>query len=157
TTTGNNNNNFFFVNDLLVSTNDSNRVYAATNTGVWRSTDAGETWTRVVITNSGGGCHDLAARTDQPTDFVLAACGNSAQATIYRKTDAEASGAWDAVLTEAGMGRTALAVAPSNQNIVYAVSAELSGAYVDALHAFFRSDNGGAAGSWVARVRNTDT
>src|SRR5262249_55225984 len=55
-----------------------------------------------------------------------------------------------------GMGRTALAFAPSNQNIVYAVSAAFSGAYIHGLHAFFRSENGAAAGSWIARVRNTD-
>ncbi len=155
-TTANNNANFFAVNKLVVSSNNSNRVYAATNTGVWRSTDAGETWTRVVIVNGGGGCHDLAARTDQTTDFLLAACGNLAQATVYRKTDAEVDGTWEAVLSETNMGRTAVAFAPSNQNIVYAVSAELTGAYQHGLHAFFRSNNGGANGSWVARVRNTD-
>jgi uncharacterized protein (TIGR03437 family) len=154
--TGNNNINFFNVNDLVVSANDSNRLYAATNTGVWRSLDGGETWTRVVAVNITGGCTDLAGRTDQPTDFLLVACGNRVQATVYRKTDAEAAGTWDTVLTETGMGRTALAIAPSNQNIVYAITSELSGAYVDALHAVFRSDNGGATGSWSARVRNTD-
>lgn len=32
---------FFWVNDLVISRNDSHRIYAATRTGVWRSTDAG--------------------------------------------------------------------------------------------------------------------
>jgi uncharacterized protein (TIGR03437 family) len=151
--TSGNNTNFFFVNDLVVSTNDSNRLYAATGTGVWRSLDAGENWTRVVTANS---CQDLAARTDQPTDFLLAACGNLTQATVYRKTDAETAGTWDNVLSDPGMGRTALAFAPSNQNIVYALAAAFSGTYTHGLHAVFRSENGGAAGSWTARVRNTD-
>ncbi len=153
-----NNNNFFAVNDLVVSAKDSNRIYAATLTGVWRSLDAGDNWTRVVTTTGGGGCQDLAARTDQPTDYLLAACGSLAQATIYRKTAAETAGNWEAVLSDSGMGRTALAFAPSNQNIVYALSsAYLSGAYQYGLHAFFRSEDGGAPESWVARVRNTDT
>jgi uncharacterized protein (TIGR03437 family) len=52
------------------------------------------------------------------------------------------------------MGRTAIAVAPSNQNLVYAVSAAISGAYTHGLHAFFRSDNGGS--SFTPMVRNTD-
>jgi photosystem II stability/assembly factor-like uncharacterized protein len=151
-----NNTNFFFVNDLVVSANDSNRIYAATSTGVWRSTDGGETWSRVVTVTTGGGCHDLAARTDQPTDFLLAACGNVVQATVYRKTDAEGAGTWEVVLSDPGMGRTAVAFAPSNQNVVYAVAAAFTGTYQHGLHAFFRSDDGGAGGSWAARVRNTD-
>ena len=84
-----NNTNFFFINDLVVSTTDSNRVYAATSTGVWRSLDAGETWTQVLARTGGGGCQDLAARTDQTTDFLLAACGNLAQSAVFRKIDAE--------------------------------------------------------------------
>ena len=151
-----NNTNFFFVNDLVVSTTDSNRVYAATSTGVWRSLDAGETWTQVVARTGGGGCQDLAARTDQATDFLLAACGNLGQSAVFRKTDAETAGAWESVLSDTGMGRTALAFAPSNQNIVYAISAAFSGTYQHGLHAFFRSETGGTSGSWMARVRNTD-
>ncbi|MBI1765195.1 MAG: hypothetical protein HYR56_27600 [Acidobacteria bacterium] len=151
-----NNANFYYVNDLVVSAVDSNRVYAATNTGVWRSLDGGETWTRVLATTITGGCLDLAARTDQPGDTVFAACGTLDQATVYRKTDAEAAGSWEVVLNETGMGRTVLALAPSNQNVVYAVTSALTGAYTDALYAFFRSETGGAPGSFVARVRNTD-
>ena len=145
---------FYYVNDIIVSTNDSRRVYAATRSGVWRSTDEGLNWTAVLPVNVNGGCTDLAARTDQQSDFLFAACGNFQQATIYRKSNAEAGGAWDVALSESNMGRTAIAVAPSNQNIVYAVSAALSGAYTDGLHAFFRSDNGG--GSFTPMVRNTD-
>src|SRR5262249_48782324 len=84
------------------------------------------------------------------------ACGNFTQATVYRNTDAAGAGVWNSVLSESGMGRTVLAVAPSNQNVVYALTAELSGNYQDGLHAFFRSTASGDAGSWVARVRNTD-
>ncbi len=145
---------FWYVNDLIVSPNDSRRIYAATWFGVWRSTDEGLNWTNVLPVTVSGGCLDLEARTDQQTDYLFAACGNFQQATIYRKSNAETAGSWDAVLSEPGMGRTAIAVAPSNQNIVYAVSTALSGAYANGLHAFFRSDNGG--NSFTAMVRNTD-
>ncbi|MFN0112869.1 MAG: Ig-like domain-containing protein [Blastocatellia bacterium] len=147
---------FYFINDLIVSHNNSRRVYAATSTGVWRSLDEGLNWTQVVATNVNGGCLDLAARTDTQTDSLFAACGNLQQSSIFQKSNAEGAGGWDVVLTEAGMGRAAIAIAPSNQNVVYAVATAITGAYQHGLHAFFRSDSGGSSGTWAARVRNTD-
>ncbi|MFN7927042.1 MAG: hypothetical protein U0Y68_03705 [Blastocatellia bacterium] len=103
-----------------------------------------------------GGCLDLVMRTDQATDYLFASCGTFEQATVYRNTDAAGAGAWTAVLTEVEMGRTSLAIAPSNQNIIYAaaVSNEL-GVYEQGLHAIFRSTNSGEAGSWTPQLRNT--
>jgi hypothetical protein len=60
------------------------------------------------------------------------------------------------VLTEKAMGRTTLALAPSNQNVVYALAASnAAGDYNQGLLAVFRSTTGGGAGSWTAQVRNT--
>ncbi|NOT63209.1 MAG: hypothetical protein HOP19_23620, partial [Acidobacteria bacterium] len=146
--------NFYYVNDLIVSQHDSQRLYAATRTGVWRTTDSGATWTRVLVPTATSGCLDLAARTDQPTDYLLATCGNSTQqGTIYRKTDAEAAGDWQSVITETGMSRGVVAFAPSNQNIAYAMTIANTGTYQYGLHGVFRSEDGGA--TWTARVRNT--
>ncbi len=155
---------FHYVNDLVVSPNNSNRIYAATRTGVWRTTDGGNTWTKVLNATSvgsttvaiNGGCLDLAIRTDRPTDYIFASCGNQEQARIFRNTDASGSGQWLQVHTEIGAGRTSLAIAPSNQNTIYALSAALAGPFDDALHAVFRSTSSGDSGSWEARVRNTD-
>jgi uncharacterized protein (TIGR03437 family) len=148
---------FHYVNDIVISPHDSRRMYAATLTGVWKSADGGGSWTRALGVNVTGGCLDLAARTDKPTDYVFATCGNVAQATIYRNTDAGGVGAWDTVHTESGMGRTSLALAPSNQDVVYAASASyFSGNYRHGLHAVFRSISSGDAGTWTAQVRNTD-
>ncbi|MDX2041393.1 MAG: hypothetical protein SF097_09090 [Acidobacteriota bacterium] len=151
-----NNASFFTVNDLVVSPNDSRRVYAGTGNGVWRSLDGGANWTQVLTQNVFNGCSDLAIRSDRTTDFVFAACGNFQQATVFRNTDAAGSGGWNAVLTENNMGRTALAIAPSNQNTIYAVTVALSGTHANGLHAVFRSTDGGASGSWTPQVRNTD-
>jgi uncharacterized protein (TIGR03437 family) len=151
-----NNPDFYFVNDIFISPQDSKRIYAATRAGVFRSPDSGVSWTRVLSTTVQGGCYDLAARTDQTNDYLFVACGNTQQAAVYRNTDAAGAGSWDSVLSEAGMGRTVLAVAPSNQNVVYVLSSALSGNYQYGLHAFFRSTASGDPGSWVARVRNTD-
>ncbi len=160
---GTRNENFFYVNDLVISPNDRNRLYAATQTGVWRSGDGGANWTRVLTPRNSdgdvviGGCLDLAIRTDRQTDFVFASCGTFEPATVYRNTDAAGSGTWASALTQPGMGRTSLAIAPSNQEIVYALASSIEdGPYQLGLEAVFRSNSGGAPGSWTAQVDNAN-
>ncbi len=155
---------FYYVNKITISSNDKNRIYAATGTGMMRSLDGGVTWTKVLnpLGSQGktvtAGCLDLAIRTDKTTDFVFASCGNLEQATVYRNSDAAGSGTWEAVLTATGMGRTALAIALSNQEIIYALASSVeSNTFNSSLYAVFRSTSGGAAGSWNAQVRNTDS
>jgi uncharacterized protein (TIGR03437 family) len=155
--TNTNNSDFYYVNDLVVSPNNNQRIYAGTRTGVWRSDNGGINWVQVLPLTVNSGCMDLAIRTDKQTDYIFAAAGNFAQGTIYRNTDAGGAGLWEAVLTEPNMGRAALAIAPSNQNIIYAVTASIApGNYQNGLHAVFRSTSSGDAGTWTAQVRNTD-
>jgi photosystem II stability/assembly factor-like uncharacterized protein len=150
---------FHFVNDLFVSSVDTNRIYAATRAGVFRSSDAGQSWTRILTVDAAGGCLDLAARPGAASDYLYASCGTLAQATVYRNVDAAAEGAWSAVLSEPDMGRTSIAVAPSNPDVVYALSAGngSGAASYQGLLAVFRSNEAGAAGTWTAVVRNTAT
>src|SRR5258705_576171 len=75
------------------------------------------------------------------------------QSTVYRSTNAEEDGAWASVLTEANMGRTTLAIAPSNPSVVYALAAHNGGTFDQGLHAVFRSTAGGAAGTRTTQVR----
>jgi photosystem II stability/assembly factor-like uncharacterized protein len=185
------NDDFRYVSDLVVSPHDHRRLYAATNTGVWRSDDGGNRFVQVLApTTSGGGllyegCTDLAmlpaadgadtllvscaSRSEDdrywlPGTVVPPACGGPCPGTVFRSDDAAAaSPAWQVVLSEPGMGRTSLAVAPSNPDIVYALSASIvpgpdrngdgRGDYDNGLHALFRSTDAGR--SWTARVRNT--
>lgn len=160
---GTRNLNFFYVNDLVISQNDKNRIYAATQTGVWRSVDGGANWTRVLTARNEdgdpvtGGCLDLAIRTDKQSDFVFASCGTFEPATIYRNTDASGSGTWESVLTAPEIGRTSLAIAPSNQDFIYALASSIdSGPYELGLQAVFRSTAGGETGSWTTQVSNGD-
>jgi len=150
---------FHWVNDLVVSTHDSDRVYAATRAGVLLSDDGGATWGLILDPQVNGGCLDLAVRTDLEIDTVFAACGTFEQATVYRRR-MTVSGDWEAVLSEAAMGRTTLAIAPSDQRVVYALSASNQpgpgGHYEQALHAVYRSDDGGDSGSWRVQVDNAD-
>ncbi|MCA1564738.1 MAG: carboxypeptidase regulatory-like domain-containing protein [Acidobacteria bacterium] len=163
-----NNVNFFFVQDLVVSPSNANHIYAATRTGVHRSLDNGATWTNVLASNAangGNGAMDLVIRTDQTSDYIFAAVGTFAQSHIWRNTDAGGAGVWTDVYTEPTMGRTSLALAPSNQNIIYAMAACINcpagtnptfptASYTDGLLAVFRSNASGDSGSWTAQVRN---
>jgi hypothetical protein len=154
------NEDFHWINDLIMSPRDPHRLYAATRTGVWRSGDAGDSWKRVLSTTVKGGCTDLVARPDTADDTAFAACGVFEQATVYRNTKAQNDDSeWTAVLNETGMSRTSLAIAPSNPSIIYALSASNTPGPLNTtqnLQAVYRSDSGGAAGSWVAQVKSDD-
>lgn len=151
---------FHFVNAIAVSTGDPRRLYAATREGLYRSTNRGGAWQRVLDPKVLGGCFDVEIRPGQKRDDVLVACGTFERATVYRKLGAERGGGWEAVLSEAGMGRTSLAIAPSDPDVVYAMAASYlpgpGGNFEGGLHAVFRSAAFGAAGSWQARTRNSD-
>jgi photosystem II stability/assembly factor-like uncharacterized protein len=147
---------FHFVNSIVVSPNNSSRVYAGTEAGVMKSTDGGSTWTNILNPSVQGGCLQLVIRTDQSTDYLLASCGTFAQATVYRNTDAAGSGMWSPVLSNTNQGLTSLAIAPSSQGTMYALAASnQSGNFNQGLLAVYRSTDGGA--TWVTRVDNTST
>jgi len=139
---------FYYINKLAVSPNDHNRIYAATRTGLWVSPNAGATWSRLYDASAVNGVTDLALRTDATPDTLIMACGIFATASI--QYSANGGGTWSTAYTEADMGRTSLALAPSNQNIVYALAS--SNTYDDML-AVLQSTDGGA--SWHSQVRNT--
>jgi hypothetical protein len=152
---------FRYVNDIVVSRGDSQRLYAATWTGVFRSTDGGATWTQSFNRGTTGlnGCQDMVMRTDQATDSLFAACGTTAagDAAIFRNTDAGGEGSWEKVLQVRAMGNTTLALAPSNQSVIYALMASNGtdeAEWRNSLHAVYRSTANGDAESWEARVTN---
>jgi hypothetical protein len=151
---------FHWVNDLELGVADTRRIYAATRTGVWRSSDSGATWTRLLETSVRGGCLDLALRPDRSEDVLFASCGSYEQATVYRFPRASDRADVEVVLREPGMGRTSLAIAPSQPDVMYALAASNDagpgGNYRQGLLAVYRSERGGTAGSWETRVTNQD-
>ena len=148
------------MNDLEFGVSDSRRIYAATRSGVWRSTDNGATWARLLAVDVRGGCLDLALRPDRTEDVLFASCGSYEQATVYRFPRAADRSDVEVVLREPDMGRTSLAIAPSHPDVMYALAASNAagpqGIYEQGLLAVYRSDRGGLAGSWETRVNNND-
>jgi photosystem II stability/assembly factor-like uncharacterized protein len=152
---------FYYTNDIVVSPTNPQNVYAATYGGVWVSRDGGDTWRRTLSrTSPNTGCQDIAIRTDQSTDYIIAACGGTSNAptAIFRNQDAGGAGTWEAVFSPPAAGRISLAIAPSNQSIVYAMasSLETGNDYRFGLLGVYRSISNGDSGSWETRVTNKD-
>ena len=150
---------FHWVNDLIISLKDPERIYAATRAGVLISENGGRSWSLSLDPEVNGGCLDLALRTDLAADWIFASCGTFDQSTVYRRRMVSGE-EWEAVLSEPNMGRTSLAIAPSDQRVIYALSASNvpgpNGHFEQALHAVYRSTGAGAAGTWRVRVANDD-
>lgn len=162
---------YYYVNKIRVSTANPLHVYAATSTGIFRSLDGGNTWSQSMAAppfnppNSSGssvpGCQDLAIRTDMPTDYLFAACvgGPSLPGGIWRNADSGGSGTWSSVESFMDVIRIGLALAPSNQSIIYAVTAVSSngaGVYLNALGVVVRSTSNGDSGSWTTQTSNAN-
>jgi len=150
---------FYYVNDIVISPNDSNRVYAATRQGIYLSTNAGTSWTQVHDASTINGCTDLAVSDNAGTDRVFAACGmwtTSPTAYILRSTNNGTS--WSQVHTQQYMDRTSLAIAPSNPDIIYALASNNNPTkkylYTNGLLAVLKSVDGGA--TWNAVYTNTN-
>jgi photosystem II stability/assembly factor-like uncharacterized protein len=144
--------NFNFVNKLAFSPNDSNTLYAATREGIFRTQDAGDSW---VLVHDGSdvavGCTDISVRNDLETDTIVAACGSFLPGRIVHSIDG--GDTFEVVLQEAAMGRSTIAIAPSDQNIIYVLNAtnQFTTNNVGSLglNAVFRSDDGGA--TWATQ------
>ncbi|WP_291987644.1 Ig-like domain-containing protein [Luteitalea sp.] len=148
-----NNSNFHYVNSLIVSPRNTQRLWAATRTGLFRSIDGGASWTQLVNGTAVNGCTQVTMQLTGASGFVFGACGNFAQGTVYRADDSDAS-TFSNVLSSAGMGRSSIAVAPSNPAVVYVMSASTTagGPGADGLHAVYRSVSNGDSGSFTTRL-----
>ena len=144
---------FHYTMKVMVSPRSVNRLYAATRTGLWRSTNAGASWTNVVATPSTG-CTDMAMQEKRAIGFVFVSCGRtSGQGTVWRLLDSDTATA-SAVMSLAGQGRSSIAVAPSNESIVYVASAQRNnggGPGRFGLHGIYRSTAHGAAGTFTTQ------
>lgn len=159
---GTNNVNFYYVNDVVVT--GLEHVYAATKTGVWRSTDGGTNWSQVLysLDDTPEGCQDLAVKTDAANasnDYIFAGCGIGFGGKIFRNTSAQGGGSWTQLSLGVGstsLARISVAIAPSNQNLIYALAGKNddTSPFNRGLYAIFRSTNSGD--SWTTQYLNDD-
>ena len=153
-----NNADFHYTMKVIVSPRNSNRIYAGTRTGVWRSTNGGTSWTNLIATPAGG-CTDMAMQEKRAIGFLFISCGRTSTvgAAIYRLLDGNTGGVTN-ILSLSGQGRSSIAVAPSNESIVYVVASQRvtsGGPGQYGLHGVYRSTANGNPGSFATQVSGT--
>lgn len=150
--------NFHYTMKVIVSPRKTSRVYAATRTGLWRSLDGGNSWALVPGVAPANGCTDAAIQEKRAIGYLFVSCGRtSGQGTVYRLLDADTS-AGTSILSLAAQGRSSIAVAPSNESVVYIMAAQRTGGVTGAgpglggLHGVYRSTANGNPGSFTTQV-----
>lgn len=114
---------------LIVDPNSSNLLYAATNEGVYKTSNAGGSWTLITTDIF----RDLEFNPGNSTIIY----GSTGWGGIYRSTNSGIN--WTQVLNVSGGRRTELAVSNHFQSVVYAVMANTN----SALFGIYKSiDNG---------------
>jgi len=135
------------ITDIAVDPNDPNTVFVGAlghawgpnaERGVFKSTDGGKTWKKVLYVNDSTGVSDLEMAPGNPS--VLFACmwqfrrypwtlmDGGPDSAIYRSTDGGET--WKKLtkgMPEGPLGRSAVAIAPSNPNHIYALIAAKHG------------------------------
>lgn len=150
---------------IVVDPSNPNVVYAASmghiwapnkNSGVYKTTDGGKSWKKVLYVNAGTGAITLAMDPKDPNvvyasmwQFIRHPWGFSSggpSSGIYKTTDGGAH--WSNITHAAGLppgifGKVGLAVAPSQPNVVYALIQAKLPKHPGKPGGLFRSSNGG--------------
>ncbi len=154
---------------ILIDPRDSDTVYvcvtghlwdANQERGVYKTTDGGKSWERILFVDSDTGCGDLAMDPQEPGNLYASMwqfrrwpyffkSGGSGSG-LYKTTDGGKN--WRKItkgLPQGELGRIALAVAPSRPSVVYAaVESEKT--------AMYRSDDLGETWRWVGSTSNVE-
>lgn len=145
--------------NIIVNPDNSDEIYVGVlgalwsdseERGVYKTTDGGATWNKVLYVNEGTGCADLTM--DPNNSNILYASmwefrrtgwsfnSGGENSALYKSTDGGAN--WSKIhngFPEGNLGRLAIAVAPSNSNVLYTVIE----AEEDTKKGLYRSDDAG--------------
>lgn len=153
---------------IVINPKDSNTVYVCApghlwnshpDRGVFKTTDAGKTWSKILYVDDNTGCADLSMDSENPQVLFAGMWqfrrrpysfeSGGSKSALYKSTDGGAT--WKQLkngLPAGTLGRIAVAVAPSKHNVVYAL--------VEAKHtALYRSEDAGE--TWVERNSDYNT
>ncbi len=129
------------INRLVLDHSDDNTIYAATSSGIYKTTDAGVNWSLLA---SGPNLIDLEMHPTNSSILYMSTIDYWNAPVIYKSTDGGSN--WSAVATFADTDyRVELAVTPADANRVYAIVAKQDGA----LSSIQRSTNTGNSFSQV--------
>lgn len=120
------------IRKLIFDPDNTNTILAATTNGLYRSLDAGATFTQIVNDNF----YDLEANPNAATNTFYASTNND----IYVSTNNGTS--WTIVQTVSSCNRIALGVSPHNANYVYALCSNSSNS---GFLGMYRSTDSGAS------------
>ena len=157
------------IGNLAVHPEDPDRVFAAAlgspfgrneQRGVFRSTDGGDTWDKVLYASDSTGAYGLSMNPQNPDEIyatlwrgerkpwtIISGCAHPCQAGIYKSTDG--GDTWEQVMSAAEMpdgliGKIDVSVSPANPDRIYALVEALPEA-----EGLYRSDNAGATWTFV--------
>ncbi len=148
--------------NIIINPTDSNEIYVAVlgalwgdseERGVYRSSDGGESWEKILYVDPKTGCADLAMDPNDPkilyasmwefrrTGWSFESGGKNS--ALFKSTDGGTS--WNKIhngFPSGNLGRLGIAIAPSNPKVLYTVIE----AEDDARKGLYRSDDAGE--SW---------
>jgi photosystem II stability/assembly factor-like uncharacterized protein len=144
------------ISQILVSPSSPSTLFAATDKGLFRSIDAGASWTLVPLaTGQTSAPHAWSIDSGAGPRLVVtleatpAATSGTTNGQIWFSNDGGSSWARaTGVSVRSGVGRITVAAAPSNRNVMYAMAAVPNATTTSDLAEIFKSVDGGA--TWAA-------